>query len=85
MEFDPLRDERIAYALLMLQTVVSVELHNFPGAFHGSMIATSAAVSQRAQGELFVAPARGLDVQQPLGSAAPGEELRRAHARRHHR
>ena len=63
MEFDPLRDEGIAYALRMLQAGVSVELHNFPGTFHGSMIAISAAVSRRAHAELLVALARGLGVQ----------------------
>jgi acetyl esterase len=63
MEFDPLRDEGIAYALRMLQAGVSVELHNFPGTFHGSMIATSAAVSRRAHSEVLVALARGLGVQ----------------------
>ena len=62
-EFDPLRDEGIMYALRMLQAGVSVELHNFPGTFHGSMMATSAVVSRRAHAELLVALARGLGVQ----------------------
>ena len=62
MEFDPLRDEGITYALRMLQAGVSVELHNYPGTFHGSMIATSAAVTRRAQAEHLVALARGLGV-----------------------
>lgn len=45
MEFDPLRDEGITYGLRLLEAGVSVELHSFPGTFHGSSIATTAAVS----------------------------------------
>jgi len=63
MEFDPLRDEGITYALRMLQAGVSVELHNFPGTFHGSMMATTAAVSRRAHAEMLVALSRGLGAQ----------------------
>ncbi len=36
MEFDPLRDEGIIYGLRLLQAGVSVELHSYPGSFHGS-------------------------------------------------
>ena len=50
-ENDPLRDEGIIYALRMLQAGVSVELHQFPGTFHGSALVTTAAVSRRAQRE----------------------------------
>ncbi|NND67051.1 MAG: alpha/beta hydrolase, partial [Halioglobus sp.] len=35
MEFDPLRDEGIEYALRLLQAGIPTELHNFPGTFHG--------------------------------------------------
>jgi acetyl esterase/lipase len=62
MEFDPLRDEGIHYALGLLEAGVSVELHNFPGTFHGSSLVPGAAVSKRAQEELMVALARGLGV-----------------------
>jgi acetyl esterase/lipase len=62
MEFDPLRDEDVAYALRMMQAGVSVELHTFPGTFHGSAVMTSAAVSRRAAAELLVALRRGLAV-----------------------
>jgi acetyl esterase len=50
-ENDPLRDEGIAYALGLLRAGVSVELHQFPGTFHGSAMVTTAAVSRRAQRE----------------------------------
>lgn len=60
MEFDPLRDEGILYALRLLEAGVSVELHTFPGTFHASTAIASAAVSQRADDELFGALRRGL-------------------------
>jgi acetyl esterase/lipase len=50
-ENDPLRDEGITYAQRLLQAGVSVELHQFPGTFHGSMVVPTAAVSKRAQRE----------------------------------
>jgi acetyl esterase len=62
MEFDPLRDEGIEYALRLLQAGVNVELHSFPGTFHGSQAVSTAAVSQRASRELMVALSRGLGV-----------------------
>jgi acetyl esterase/lipase len=51
MHFDPLRDEGVAYALAMLAAGVSVELHLFPGTFHGSMLIRDAAISKRQQAE----------------------------------
>jgi acetyl esterase/lipase len=51
-EFDPLRDEGIAYALRLLQAGVPVELHQWAGTFHGSQAVLSADVSQRQIGEL---------------------------------
>ena len=47
MEFDPLRDEGIQYALRLMQAGVSVELHSYPGTFHGSALLPTAAVSRR--------------------------------------
>ncbi|MEV7520497.1 alpha/beta hydrolase [Streptomyces sp. NPDC091371] len=46
-EFDPNRDEAIDYALRLLRSGVSVELHQWAGTFHGSQAITSAEVSQR--------------------------------------
>ena len=47
MEFDPLRDEGILYAMALLDAGVSVELHSYPGTFHGSTQVATASVSQR--------------------------------------
>lgn len=60
MEFDPLRDEDIRYALALLEAGVSVELHTFPGTFHGSSLVTTAAVSRRQDTEMLDALRRGL-------------------------
>jgi acetyl esterase/lipase len=46
-EFDPNRDEDIEYAQRLLRAGVSVELHQWPGTFHGSQAILSADVSQR--------------------------------------
>jgi acetyl esterase/lipase len=62
MEFDPLRDEGILFALRLLEAGVSVELHSFPGTFHGSAVMPTAAVSRRANAELLVALRRGLSI-----------------------
>lgn len=53
MEFDPLRDEGILYALAMMQAGVSVELHAYPGTFHGSGLLTSAFASRRNADEVL--------------------------------
>jgi acetyl esterase/lipase len=60
MEFDPLRDEGIDYALRMLQAGVQVELHSYPGTFHGSGFIATAEVSKRAAADGMAALARGL-------------------------
>jgi len=60
MEFDPLRDEGIEYALRLLQAGVQVELHQYPGTFHGSGLVAGAAVSKRANAEMMGALVRGL-------------------------
>ncbi|MFJ8042548.1 alpha/beta hydrolase [Kitasatospora sp. NPDC096147] len=51
-EFDPLRDEEVVYALQLMQAGVAVELHQWPGTFHGSQAILSAEVSQRQLAEL---------------------------------
>jgi acetyl esterase/lipase len=62
MEFDPLRDEGIEYALRLLQAGVPVELHQYPGTFHGSGLVAGAAVSRRAQAEWLDALVRGVAI-----------------------
>ena len=59
-EFDPNRDEAIDYALRLLQAGVPVELHQWPGTFHGSQAILSAEVSQRQIAELGAALRRAL-------------------------
>ncbi len=59
-EFDPNRDEAITYALRLLQAGVPVELHQWPGTFHGSQAILSAMVSQRQMAELGAALRRAL-------------------------
>ena len=58
-ENDPLRDEGITYAQRLLQAGVSVELHQFPGTFHGSALVTTAAVSKRAAARVGAGAAAG--------------------------
>lgn len=59
-EFDPNRDEAIGYAQRLLQAGVPVELHQWPGTFHGSQAILSAEVSQRQLAELGAALRRAL-------------------------
>ncbi|WP_207926512.1 alpha/beta hydrolase [Actinocrispum wychmicini] len=59
-EYCPNRDEGIGYALRLMQAGVSVELHQWPGTFHGSQAILSAEVSQRQLAELAAALRRAL-------------------------
>jgi acetyl esterase len=47
MAYDPLRDEGIQYAQALLAAGVPVELHMFPGTFHGSAMVATAQITQR--------------------------------------
>ncbi|EMD26391.1 alpha/beta hydrolase [Amycolatopsis azurea] len=51
-ELCPNRDEDIEYAVRLLRSGVSVELHQWPGTFHGSQAILSAEVSRRQIEEL---------------------------------
>ncbi|GHI41554.1 alpha/beta hydrolase [Streptomyces violascens] len=59
-EYCPNRDEDITYALRLLQSGVSVELHQWPGTFHGSQAILPAEVSQRQIAELGAVLRRAL-------------------------
>ncbi|WP_327119853.1 alpha/beta hydrolase [Nocardia sp. NBC_01730] len=59
-EFCPNRDEGIDYGLRLLQAGVPVELHQWPGTFHGSQAILSADVSQRQNAELAAVLRRAL-------------------------
>ncbi|MCZ7416448.1 MULTISPECIES: alpha/beta hydrolase [unclassified Streptomyces] len=51
-EFDPLRDEGLVYARRLLAARVPVEIHHFPGTFHGfDAAAAEATVTRRALDE----------------------------------
>ena len=55
-EHDPLRDEGLNYAILLLQAGVPVELHNYAGTVHGfDLLIPGAKVSSRAFDECVAA------------------------------
>ncbi|GAA3392495.1 alpha/beta hydrolase [Streptomyces roseoviridis] len=59
-EFCPNRDEDLDYALRLLRAGVSVEVHQWPGTFHGSQAILSADISQRQNAELGAVLRRAL-------------------------
>jgi acetyl esterase len=59
-EFDPLRDEGIAYAQRLLEAGVSTEVHVYPGTFHASQSITDAGISQRMRADQIDALRRNL-------------------------
>ncbi len=71
-EFDPNRDEALEFGLRLLQAGVSVELHQWPGTFHGSQAILGADVSGRQLAEISGALRRGLafDSSQPRAVSA---------------
>ena len=64
MELDPLRDEGLLYGMRLLAAGVSVELHSFPGTFHGAQLVPGSAVVERMNSELLAVLRRAV---QPLG------------------
>ncbi|MEU2102783.1 alpha/beta hydrolase [Nocardia sp. NPDC019255] len=59
-EYCPNRDEDIEYALRLLRAGVPVELHQWPGTFHGSQAIRSADVSRRQSAEFAAVLRRAL-------------------------
>lgn len=59
-EFDPMRDEAIAYATRLVQAGVGVDLQLYRGTFHASTAVTGAEVSVRMVADRSAALVRGL-------------------------
>ncbi|MFA1542505.1 alpha/beta hydrolase [Actinomadura monticuli] len=59
-EFDPLRDEGLAYGQRLIQAGVPTEMHHYPGTFHGSTLISGAAVTRRMNADRLDALRRGL-------------------------
>ncbi|MFB7717021.1 alpha/beta hydrolase [Nocardia sp. NPDC056100] len=65
-QFDPVRDDGIDYAQRLAHAGVPVELHLYPGTFHGSGLVAGAAVSVRAAADQLAALRRGLGVNEAV-------------------
>jgi acetyl esterase len=50
-EFDPVRDDALAFAVALTAAGVATELHLYPGTYHGSFKYLGASVSQRAEAQ----------------------------------
>jgi acetyl esterase/lipase len=66
-EFDPLRDEGVTYALRLLQAGVPVELHQYAGTFHGSLLVPTARSTHRQLEEMLEVMGRSLDPSRAAG------------------
>jgi acetyl esterase/lipase len=60
MQLDPLRDEGIVFAQALLAAGIEVELHLFPGTFHGSYLVAEAPISRRQTAEEIAVLRRAL-------------------------
>lgn len=69
-EFDPLRDEGIAYAQRLIASGIPTELHHYPGTFHGSQLVRGADVSTRMARDRIEALRRAFGLETP-GRAMP--------------
>jgi acetyl esterase len=61
-QFDPLRDEGIAYAQKLMLAGIPTELHCYPGTLHDSSLIEHAAVTRRMRADQLAALRRGLAV-----------------------
>ncbi|ADJ46231.1 lipase/esterase [Amycolatopsis mediterranei S699] len=61
-QFDPLRDEGIAYAQRLAHAGVQAELRHYPGTFHGSGMVETAEISRRMFADELDALRRGLRI-----------------------
>jgi acetyl esterase len=60
MEYDPLRDEAVLYALGLLEAGVHVELHMYPRTFHAAALVRTAAVARRIEADVHASLRRAL-------------------------
>ncbi|MFI6339816.1 alpha/beta hydrolase [Streptomyces sp. NPDC050535] len=71
-QFDPLRDEGMEYARRLAQANVPVELHLYPGTFHGAAALPQTAVSQRMNADTLEVLKRAFGLETPEVPAVVG-------------